>query len=46
MNTGDDSDTLEVKKILPDGRIAEIMPLTYGRARIIVGDGFLVDNGY
>jgi hypothetical protein len=36
-----------MKKTLPDGRIAEIMPLTYGRARIIVGDGrYFVDNGY
>jgi hypothetical protein len=27
------------KKVMPDGRIAEVMPLTYGRARIIIGDG-------
>lgn len=24
-------------KVLPDGRVAEIVPLLYGRARLIVG---------
>jgi hypothetical protein len=35
----------EFSKIAPDGRIIEIMPLTYGRARIIIGDGYSVENG-
>jgi hypothetical protein len=34
------------KKILPDGRQAEVMPLTFGRARIIVGDGVTVDDSW
>jgi hypothetical protein len=34
------------KKILPDGRIAEVIELTFGRARIIVGDGVTVDDSW
>lgn len=29
-----------------DGRMVEVMPLTYGRARIIVGDGRFVDDAW
>lgn len=28
-----------MRKQFPDGRIAEVVPLTFGRARITVGDG-------
>jgi len=36
-----------MKKKTKDGRIVEIMPLTFGRARIIIGDGHtFVDNGW
>ena len=34
------------KKNMPDGRIAEVMELTFGRARIILGDGAIVDDGW
>jgi len=34
------------KKIMPDGRIAEVVELTFGRARIIIGDGAVVDDGW
>lgn len=34
------------KKILSDGRIVEVMPLTFGRARIIVGDGVTIDAAW
>lgn len=33
-------------RTLPDGRIAYVCPLTYGRARINVGDRYGVDDGY
>lgn len=33
-------------KRLPDGRIAAIAPLTFGRARINVGDLVTVRDGY
>jgi hypothetical protein len=34
-------------KILPDGRIVKVVPLTLGRARIIVGDGHtFVDDSW
>lgn len=37
----------EHRKPLPDGRIAEITLLTFGRARIIIGDGYtFVDDSY
>jgi hypothetical protein len=36
----------EFKKMLKDGRQVEILPLTFGRARIIIGDGYLVDDGW
>jgi hypothetical protein len=35
-----------LEKVLPDGRLAEIQSLTLGRARINVGDGYFVDDGY
>jgi hypothetical protein len=35
-----------MKKLLKDGRQVEIMPLTFGRVRIIVGDGVFVDDGW
>jgi hypothetical protein len=31
---------------LHDGRIAYVMSLTYGRARLNIGDEFLVHDGY
>lgn len=34
------------RKPLPDGRILEVIPLTFGRARIIVGDGCFVEDGW
>jgi len=35
------------KKTMPDGRIAEVMELILGRARIIIGDGEVnVDDGW
>jgi hypothetical protein len=33
-------------RTLPSGEIAEIVPLTFGRARIIVGDGYSVNNSW
>ena len=33
-------------KDLPDGRRLEVVPLTYGRARIIIGDGYFVDDSW
>lgn len=39
-----------MRKTLADGRIAEIIPLTFGRARIIVAQpewaGFCYDDGW
>lgn len=35
-----------MKKNAPDGREIEIVPLTFGRARIIIGDGYNVDDGW
>lgn len=35
-----------MRKVLPDGRIVEIMPLTYDRARIVIGDGSSVENSW
>lgn len=32
--------------MLPDGYYAEIVPLTFGRARIIVTDGHQVEDGW
>jgi hypothetical protein len=34
------------RRQLPDGRWLEVIPLTYGRARITIGDGkvFIDDN--
>jgi hypothetical protein len=37
---------MEFKKTLANGQIVEIMPLTFGRARIIIGDGYNVENGW
>lgn len=31
---------------LPDGRLAYVQPLVFGRARICVGDEFSVHDGY
>lgn len=31
---------------LPDGRISYVIPLTFGRARINVGDRWSVHDGY
>jgi len=37
-------------RVLPDGRIAEIIPLTYGRARLVVTTvedyGYTYDDGW
>jgi hypothetical protein len=33
-------------KTLPDGRQVDVVPLTFGRARITVGDGYLVNDGW
>lgn len=35
-----------MKKTLQDGREVEIIPLTFGRARIIIGDGYSVDDSW
>jgi hypothetical protein len=35
-----------MKRTLKDGRIVEIIPLTFGRARIIIGDGYMADDGW
>ena len=32
--------------MIPEGYWAEIMPLTFGRARIIVTDGYSVSDGW
>jgi hypothetical protein len=38
--------TLKVK-VLPNLKLAEVVPLTFGRARIIVGDGhYFVEDGW
>lgn len=41
-------DITVLRKTLPDGRIAEVTPLTYGRARIVIWTppsyGFLDDG--
>lgn len=45
----DETYTSYAKRILPDGRICEVVPLTYGRARIVVGnahDPYTVDVSY
>ena len=34
------------RKTLTDGRIAYVMPLVFGRARINVGDMHFVEDGY
>jgi len=35
------------RKVLPDGQVAEVMPLIGGRGRIIVGDGrFSVERSW
>lgn len=34
-------------KTLPDGRVVDIIPLTFGRARINIGDGrYTYDDGW
>jgi hypothetical protein len=33
-------------RTLPDGSVAYVTPLTYGRARINVGDEYSVHSGY
>lgn len=33
-------------KTLEDGRIAYVTPLTFGRARINIGDEWFVEDGY
>lgn len=39
-------DSFPTKK-LPDGRVVDIQPLTFGRARINIGDGvFSYDEGW
>ncbi len=35
-----------MKKLIREGWWAEIVPLTYGRARIIVTDGTLIENSW
>ena len=45
--TSEDFGTLYAgPKILSDGRVAYVCPLTYGRARINIGDKNFVDDGY
>lgn len=31
---------------LPDGRLVSLVPLTFGRARILVGDGCFVTDSW
>lgn len=33
-------------KVLPNGRIAALVPLTFGRTRITVGDEFFVEHAF
>jgi hypothetical protein len=35
-----------MQRTLQDGRVVEVIPLTFGRARIIIGDGSYVYNGW
>jgi hypothetical protein len=36
-----------VRKQLSDGRVVEVIPLTFFRARIVIGDGvFSYDDGW
>ena len=34
------------KEIPTDGRIVEVIPLTFGRARILIGDGYEVYDSW
>jgi hypothetical protein len=38
--------TLFPRRILPDGRILDLLPLTFGRARIAIGDGGLIYDDF
>lgn len=31
---------------LPDSRYVQVIPLTFGRARIIIGKGWFLDDGW
>jgi len=31
---------------LADGRVLAVVPLSYGRARIVIGEGMFVDDGW
>jgi hypothetical protein len=33
-------------RVLPDGRTLMVHPLTFGRARVSVGDGWAIEDGY
>ena len=35
-----------MRKMLPSGLWAEVMPLTFRRARIIITDGWSVEDGW
>lgn len=35
-----------MKREIPKGYYLEIVPLTFGRARLIVTDGYLVEEGW
>lgn len=39
-------DVEEPLKRLPDGRGAWVYPLTFGRARLVVGDEYFLDDGW
>jgi hypothetical protein len=46
MDIGEDGYFEGYKKPLSDGRIIAVTPLTFGRARLIIGNEYLVDNGW
>jgi len=41
-----DAEGFYVQKTFPDGRHVGVVPLTYGRARITIGDSCCVDNSW
>ncbi len=40
------SDLILFSRQLDDGRVVEVVPLTFNRGRIIVGDGAWVDDNW
>ena len=46
MTIGEDGHFTEWTRMLADGRMTFITPLTYGRARITIGNEYVLDNGW